>query len=290
MGGYSENLNAWAGFSGKKGLGYCAICGKHGSLTHDHVPPKGCIQVADAVLTRLTMGHNVRRQPGSSIYIQGGLKFKTLCVRCNSQLLGLGFDPELKHFVDSMRVGLQKISMNVVLPRIVQLEADMHLIARSVIGHILAAHSVPDTETPRENIGASEVLRQYFLDPTAAFPQDWRLYCWPYLSRKQVILRHAAWLDTALSNAGDKTVYGHVLKFLPFGFWLVYRQPTDFFIDGLEITPAGAPDAQRVPVSFNLRHAPHLLYPENPSDQKIMLFADDQSSVAMPAPKRVTIK
>jgi hypothetical protein len=85
------------------------------------------------------------------------------------------------------------------------------------------------------------------------------------------------------SKPAEKTVYGHLLKFLPFGFWLVHNQPMEFVIDALDITPRGVPDTTREVVSFNLRHAPHHLYPENPSGHHIMLFANEQSSVAAPA-------
>jgi hypothetical protein len=282
MASYSKRINSWAGFAGKKGPGFCVICGQFGELTRDHVPPQGCVQISNAVLSRLTMESESTERPRNTIYIQGGLKFKTLCATCNNELLGLSFDPELKHFVDNMRRGMQAVASNVVLPRIVRLEANLHLVAKSVIGHVLAAHSVDDTQTWRQDIGASESLRQYFLHSARSFPQDWRLYCWPYLSRKQVILRHAAWMDVSLSKPGEKTVYGHVLKFLPFGFWLVHNKPMEFVIDALDITPRGIPDTTREVVSFNLRHAPHHLYPENPSGHQIMLFANEQSSVAAP--------
>lgn len=282
MGDNSKKIESWAGFSGLKGPGYCVICGQHGLLTRDHVPPQGCVEISNTVLSRLTMEANHGGGQRSTKLIQGGLRFQTLCGRCNSELLGLRFDPELKYFVDNMRTGMQKVALNVVLPRLVRVEVNLDLVARSIIGHILAAHSVSDTKNRRDDIGASEVLRQYFLHSESSFPDDWSLYCWPYFSRKQVILKHASWMDTALANAREKSIYGHVLKFLPFGFWLVYKRHVEFAIDALDITPKGAPDAKRTLISFDLRHAPHYLYPENPSGHQIMMFANSQSSVAAP--------
>lgn len=282
MAGYSKRINTWAGFSGKKGPGYCVICGQYGSLTRDHVPPQGCAQISNAVLSRLVMESQSPDRRGKTIYIQGGVKFKTLCARCNNELLGLRFDPELKYFVDTMLNGLTTVARNVLIPRIVRLEANLNLIAKSVIGHILASHSVDDTQVWREDIGASESLRHYFLNSNREFPEQWRLYCWPYLARKQIILRHAAWMDTSLSNAGDKIVYGHLIKFMPFGFWLVHNQPKDFFIDAIDVTPIGVPDSKREVVSFDLRHVPHHSYPENPPNPQVLLFSNEQSSVVVP--------
>jgi hypothetical protein len=192
----------------------------------------------------------------NSIYIQGGLKFKTICGRCNNDFLGLRYDPELKYFVDGMRRALQTVSLNVVLPRLVQAEANLHLVARSVIGHVLAAHSVPETESSARHVGATESLRQYFLNPDLSFPEDWRLYCWPYFSRRQIILRHAAWMDVSLNAPAEKMVYGHVLKFLPFGFWLAYRKHAEFHIAAQDITPIKSSRTEREIVRFDLRRTP----------------------------------
>jgi hypothetical protein len=282
MGDNSKRIQNWAAFSGKKGPGFCVICGQHGDLTRDHVPPQGCIRISNKILSRLTMEAGSGEGQRNTKLIQGGLKFKTLCGRCNGELLGLRFDPELKHLVDSMNTGIQEVAAIVVLPRIVRVEANLHLVARSVIGHVLASHSVSDTMAWREDIGASEALRHYFLHPECSFPDDWSLYCWPYFSGKQVILKHAGWMDISLANAGEKVIYGHLLKFSPFGFWLVHKRHREFVINALEITPEGEPDASRTPISFDLRHAPHCLYPENPSGHQMIIFANDQSSVAAP--------
>lgn len=271
--------------TGKKGPGYCAICNQLGGLTRDHVPPKGCVDMTNAVLSRLTMDAEAGELSSNNIHIQGGLKFKTICGRCNNDLLGAQFDPELKLFVDSMRTGMQNVGLNVVLPRLVHAEVNLHLVTKAVIGHILAAHSVAQTVTKHDDLGASEVLRQYFLRRDMPFPEDWRLYCWPYFSRRQIILRHGSWMDVSLQNPAQKSVYGHVLKFLPLGFWLVYKQPVEFHISAQEFTPYGLPVNERERVTFDLRHAPHRGYPEIPTGHHVLLFANEQSSVTTPHKK-----
>lgn len=282
MAEFSDRLNSWAATTGKKGPGHCVICGAFGQLTKDHVPPKGCAVITNSVLSRLVMETEADRPAGKTVQIQGGLKFRTICGVCNNERLGLRFDPELKIFVDSMREGLQKAGSNVVLPRWVHAKANLHLVAKSVIGHVLAAHSVADTEVWRRDIGASESLRKYFLEPDIAFPSDWRLYCWPYFSRKQIILRHASWMNVSLNDPSKKIVYGHVLKFLPLGFWLVYEQSDEFIITAKDITPAGMPRTERETISFDLRHTPHMGYPEQVTGHHVMLFANDQSSMTSP--------
>lgn len=267
----------------RKGPGYCVLCGHLGALTRDHVPPKGCAEISNSVLTRLMAETDSGENKGQSLRIQGGLKFKSICGNCNNRRLGTMYDPELKAFVDSMHAGLKIANANVILRRMVHAKADLHAIARSVIGYLLAAHAVPETDAWRGDIGASESRRQYFLDPALSFPTEWRLYCWPYFSRRQIILRHAAWMDVSPDRPGDKTIYEHVLKFLPFGFWLVHDQPADFAIPIPDITPTGLPVGLREMIWFNLRDAPHVSYPESPSGQRVMLCADEQGSMMVPA-------
>lgn len=282
MADFTKRLNSWAGLTGKKGPGFCAICGAYGDLTRDHVPPKACVQITNAVLSRLIVNSGDRSTSNSSMRIQGGLKFKTLCGNCNNNLLGLKYDPELKYFVDGVQTSFQNADRYVVLPRLIKTEANLHSVARSVIGHLLAAHSVPETQKRIINVGATEVLRQYFLNSDAPFPADWRLYCWPYFSRTQIILRHAAWMDVSVQNINNKVTYGHLLKFLPLAFWLVYEQPHNFIIPENEITPKGNTSNKRDTIDFDLQKAPHLSYPEVPTGHRILLFADEQSSSSKP--------
>ncbi|WP_228894785.1 hypothetical protein [Pseudoduganella aquatica] len=286
MGAFSKRINIWSGMIERKGPGYCVLCGHFGELTRDHVPPKGCAEISNSVLTRLIAETDSGKSEGQSLRIQGGLKFKSICGDCNNGRLGTKYDPELKAFVDSMRAGLTIAAKNVALHRVVHAKADLHAVARSVIGHLLAAHAVTETEAWRADIGASESLRQYFLDPALQFPAEWRLYCWPYFSRRQIILRHAAWMDVSLDRPSDKTIYGHVLKFLPFGFWLVRDQPSDFAIPMPDITPTGMPVGLRETVWINLRDTPHMSYPENPSGHHVMLCADEQGSMMVPVKHR----
>lgn len=286
MGRNSQRLNSWAAQTGKKGPGHCVICGTFGPLTKDHVPPKGCAEITNSVLRRLTMETDGGKLTETAVRIQGGLKFRTICGECNNKRLGSIYDPELKSFVDGVREGLQNAGLNVVLPRWVRAQANLHLIAKSVIGHILASHSVADTEVWRSDIGASESLRRYFLEPDMAFPPEWRLYCWPYFSRRQIVLRHASWMDVSLNEPSKKTVYGHVLKFLPLGFWLVHSQHDEFLIEAQDITPLGIPGNELENIAFDLRRTPHMGFPEQPTGHRIMMFADDQSSMTSPITPR----
>ncbi|WP_298150935.1 hypothetical protein [Flavobacterium sp.] len=207
------------------------------------------------------------------------MKFKTLCARCNSHLLGQLYDVELLKFVDGFQHHLRGITPTTPVAPIVHVRANLHAVARSVIGHLLAAHSIQDTQQFRENIGASESLRQYFLDPEAPFPDDWRLLCWPYFHERQVILRHTVWKDIASDHAGT---YGHLLKFSPFAFWLINDAPENLHIGGQDITPAGNDNTQLSSVYFPMFRVPNALYPELPTNNTFLFNSGNQSSIARP--------
>lgn len=82
--------------------GHCNICGSHGQLTEDHIPPKGALRITQMEMVHLIQ---VLSAPGSMSrgrLSQDGVKFRTLCGRCNNDLLGSRYDPELIRLVNSV--------------------------------------------------------------------------------------------------------------------------------------------------------------------------------------------
>jgi hypothetical protein len=261
MGNYANRIDNWRGQTGNPGPGFCAICSDFGKLTKDHAPPKGCVSIANSTLHRLTMETSDLMLSRQGLHLQGGLRFQTICTKCNSHRLGAMFDPELKVFTDGMRVELIHASQQPVLPQYIQTSANLSLVARAVIGHILAAHAVSDTKIKLRNLGVSESLRKYFLDPLAPFPTDWRLFCWAYFSKRRVILRNTGWMDTSLPNPGENAFTGHLLKFSPVAFWLTYNPPSAFCFDVLisRHSYSLASVKRPFPLIFNLRRTFHAL-------------------------------
>jgi hypothetical protein len=80
-------------------VGISNICGEEGELTEDHTPPKGSVRI-----TQVKMNHIVEilavEPPGSKARVsQNGVKYRTLCSRCNTVLLGSNYDLEFNSFV-----------------------------------------------------------------------------------------------------------------------------------------------------------------------------------------------
>lgn len=74
----------------RKTQGKCALCGNHGELTEEHVPPKCAFNKGRLIqLGAAPWEAGAYVAPGQQVrgrQIQGGQRFATLCGRCNNQL------------------------------------------------------------------------------------------------------------------------------------------------------------------------------------------------------------
>src|SRR4029453_11843006 len=127
--------------------GICNICGSHGRLTEDHTPPKGCIRVAPVGIQHIADRLGAPRSDVIGRFSQNGVKYRTLCRRCNNTLLGTQYDPALIEFVKT--VG-SYIRTSVRLPQRISVKTRPQKIVRALPGHIAAQgvdrHDIgPDT-------------------------------------------------------------------------------------------------------------------------------------------------
>ncbi|ULQ61036.1 hypothetical protein K7I13_07230 [Brucepastera parasyntrophica] len=66
------------------------ICGEYKKLTSDHIPPKSCGN-----------GKKVNVMINEEKFIsQNGFNCKTICEKCNNELLGSNYDKEFKGLYD----------------------------------------------------------------------------------------------------------------------------------------------------------------------------------------------
>lgn len=86
MGKYSKMLSG-RGKHTKIVSGYCVICGRHGSLSKDHVLPQGSIAVTKVEQFHLTAVIGLDRDPVQGIPSMNGSKFRTICRECNTTAL-----------------------------------------------------------------------------------------------------------------------------------------------------------------------------------------------------------
>ncbi len=186
--------------------GQCNICGDVGKLTEDHTPPKGCYKPKQVEIQSILRKLATAPYGPNSRFSQNGVKYRTICGRCNNGLLGLEYDPSLISFVNQIADVLKS---SLTLPSTVFVRGQAQAIMRSLLGH-LAAQGVDRYRKGPE----TEAFRDYFLDTSLPLPDALEVFYWVYPFQSHVMARDAVFVDF-----GDQQpVMIWILKFFPVAF------------------------------------------------------------------------
>lgn len=241
-------------------IGPCNICGITQALTEDHIPPKGVSRLSQVVMLNLTDLLGVERPKKSGRISQNGVKFRTLCAKCNNERLGIHYDPTLISFTREIRSYLESA---LHLPPTMYVPSKVNRLVRSVVGHLLA-HGVGEHRAGT----MMDELTNYFLDESAAFPAGLKLYYWIYPYNDQVLVKGAG-LSLHYWNAF--AVFS-LLKFYPLSFFFVLDEPPEWCIPYERLDPllsSAIEDEAMVRISF--RGLPVQRWPEAPVDTGTVL-------------------
>lgn len=258
--------------------GVCNICGADGKLTEDHTPPKGCIRVG-----AVKIQHIVERLSAPPSDIQGrisqnGIKYRTLCAKCNNAVLGGAYDPSLVEFANAVGSFLDS---PIALPKQMHVRTKPQRVMRSILGHLKAQG------VDRYDIGPDTIpVRDYIQDPTFSLP-DWiRIYHWVYPYSSQVVIRDCGYMDLRI----HQQFIIWILKFYPCAFLVTWRQPAEhsFNLNSLsDYRHLGINDEVEFPVSLN--RIIHERWPEAPTDHSVLIYgqeaimANERGSKPLPA-------
>ncbi|QIE22591.1 hypothetical protein [Caballeronia sp. SBC2] len=263
--------------------GFCAICRLFRPLTRDHVPPKNCGNVRKSVIQHLfgdSVAHATRAK-NVPTFSQTGSHFKTLCGECNNTRLGSLYDPVLGAVTKQVQDYFVRSSQSrLSLPRTQLFDYQPNKFARAIIGHLLAANAVHDVRTDGPSPPIDMALRAYFLDPSASFPDNLDLHYWLYPYRSRVIVKHGA---LGFTGSGGAVIYGHLLKFFPFAFWVVKNdagfhnwKPAARRLNIDLSTDINA--VNRLAIDLRPLESPN--FPEAPEDNRMLLISDHLASRA----------
>lgn len=252
--------------------GQCNICGAIGDLTEDHTPPKGCLRPTRVemlhIWQRLSNTENVSTKGRLS---QNGVKFRTICGRCNSTMLGARYDPSLISFVNAVA---QVLRTSLTLPPMLLIRAQPQAILRSLFGHLSAQGVHRYLKGP-----LTEPMRDYFLNTEKPLPLGVRAYYWAHPHQQHVMMRDASYLD--------------IPRHTPFVFWLLKFFPVAFMLAWDE--PAWLPDSvlsferwrdvpfdSEVDMPIRTHEFPHVFWPEAPTEQSLILCGEQAMFVRNP--------
>jgi len=123
-----------------------------------------------------------------------------------------------------------------------------------------------------------DALRRYFLDENEPLPRHVDIYFWVYPSRRQVVIKNAG--KISMNRSG--VILGHVLKFLPLGFWVIWEKPNNYSLNVPALVPDKNMDIEQLyQAAVDLRAIPKLDFPEAPDDNEVILLRAESTSVGV---------
>lgn len=248
--------------------GPCNICGDIGKLTEDHTPPKGCLKPAKVELNHIVRLLSDDHSKAKGLVSQNGVKYRTLCSRCNNTLLGTKYDPAFISFVNGVGTHLRS---TLHLPSTIRVQAQPQAILRALLGHISAQGVNRYLKGP-----LTEPLRDYFLDNSKPLPLGIQVFYWAYPFPSHVMFRDAAYIDIPSGES-----FGiWLLKFFPIAFLIVWGEPRglQYPIQRLDHW-RDCPFQTQVDLSVSLRPIPPQYWPEAPSERSMILYGLEAVSV-----------
>jgi len=242
-------------------IGACNICGEVGTLTEDHTPPKGCLRPTQVEIRHISNLLSADEASTRGYRSQNGVKYRTLCQRCNNSLLGARYDPAFIAFVNEIG---QFLKSSLHLPPALTVRGQPQAILRSLLGHISAQGVDRYQKGP-----LTEPIRDYILDESKPFPEGLCAYYWAYPHRYHVMVRDAAFLDIPSGNPFSIWL----LKFFPVAFLVTWGRPTYLEYMPQPFEPwRNSPFAHEVEMPIALRPAIPAFWPDAPTDRSILAY------------------
>lgn len=253
--------------------GICNICGTDGPLTEDHTPPKGCVRPTAMELQHVT--HRIHAGKAIKTKAHDGVKYRTLCARCNNALLGGRYDPVL---IDFTKRVADLLASNLVLPTTMTVPTKPALLMRAIWGHLAAVG------VDRYLKSHAEEWRDFFLGETLPVPADVNFYYWIYPYRRQALLRDIASLDIG-GDVAKRSIYW-LMKFYPLAFTVWMPETGGRALGHRDLTSyrtARADDV--VDVMVDLAPVPHELTLEAPTETQSLFIGRDSIVANSRAPR-----
>lgn len=200
--------------------------------------------------------------------------FQTICETCNGKRMGSIYDPALARFANALGAWVRAASqLHLTLPSVATVTCEPALVARAVIGHLLAAEPTQKSSDalPEGSLPAS--MRKYFLSEDLGLPSQFRIYLWPYPSQQTVIGRGIGhW------NMKDgEPIVADTLKFFPVAFAVVSVEERMPRILATQLQPDKLTGMhETVNLEIDLKRSPGSTWPERPQGSSLVLLNRDR--------------
>ena len=259
--------------------GLCNICGDHGPLTKDHTPPKGYARAVPVLIDDIIshIGTTRARAHERTIKSSDGVKFRSLCERCNRDLLGTIYDPGLIELGERVH---RLLTTDVCIPRLSSVLVRPQRVMKSVMGHLCAQG------VDRYAKGArTELVRDYLTDPQATAAGLFRMHYWLYPFKSRVLIKDSA-IGTIFTKADAMSEFW-LMKSYPLAFAITWN--VDFEFEDVKLRNFDQFMSYNIDqegdLELDLRDVPPELFPEAPQGHNILLLGE-QAIAARPSPPR----
>jgi len=252
--------------------GPCRICGSTDELTEDHVPPQSAVDIVAVEIDKVTSVFQSASALPKPPISQNGLKFFTLCGKCNS-LLGRHCDPALADFAKSVA---RCLTSSLTLPDVLHFSLRPTAIARAVLGHLVAAN------TSHDRAGFDDVANDLLHDLAAPIPESLSIFYWIHPFPDVVALRGV--IMPAIRGRLDAFAVFSILKFFPLGFAVTDARGYE---DTDSLTPfRNLPATAVADLPVHLRRSHHANWPEAPEQDNIILMGHQGAQSVIAKPRR----
>jgi hypothetical protein len=242
----------------------CNLCGHDKSLSWDHVPPKGGIELTVVQMQTvfdLMSGNQEKPKLRES---QNGVKYRTICKECN-ELLGVQYDPTMNDF--AIEVG-RYLNTTLVLPEVVHHPVKPQRLLKALFGHLIAA------KVEIENTKFDQIAREYVLDEDATLPEELSVFYWAYPYECSVTMRDFG-MFTPRGTFNEPAVF-QMLKYFPIAYLCVEKTEYAGLPSLNAFRDCGLDETFELPI--NLRRVEEPYWPESPSDEDNNVLFGGQSA------------
>jgi|Deesub1362A_J573_1020465.scaffolds.fasta_scaffold00268_45 hypothetical protein len=259
-------------------VGPCNICKQHAELTWDHVPPKGGIELTAMEIENIL--HLFTKKPGErkTTVFQNGVKFRTICAKCNNEFLGRKYDPVINEFAISVGKYLKSL---LTLPNVLYHKTKPNALIRGILGHILAA------KVPIYDSTFDVMAREIVLDETKKIPDNLHVFYWIYPYTQISILRDFAM--PAKRGNFSKPGFFQVLKYFPIAYLVTEDLPEYEGLDELTRFRNTSID-EEVEIPIRLDRIEHQQWPEIVDRGNFLFVGESVQSSIVATPRKPTRK
>lgn len=252
--------------------GKCNICGNLAKLTEDHTPPKGCAKPT-AVEIQHVASRLSTQGPKRQTISQNGVKYRSLCDKCNSGLLGSSYDPALIKFSNDVT---QVLKSKLQLPRVLNIRTEPDRVVRSVFGHLKAQGIERYLHGP-----TTEEWKAFFFDESLPVPPDVKVYYWLYPYPRRVLIRDAVIAEMG----GSEPTPIWMMKYYPLAF-VIWDSKTPHSETRLrDLAPLCGRNGASMDVPIDLDFVPHELYLQAPESNQVIMYGQEAVSAVERAAK-----